>query len=588
MQIKRSLESMNWLFVVSAIIGVLGAMEIAKGATLHKLNFNHLKHNHEFREEITRFRIGPGDDVSGLHSVVEKIRAQPAECLKVVGPVEMVAMRVFHTYQAVGLCQVDMDLADTVLSQIEAYDRGEMSHDEFENLLLAGSQGFHDNSAAFAPLVERTVNSVLWTMLTIIALKGFIIAFFGFRLSKAVAENFNLASAAAEAANRANRLKSAFVANMSHELRTPLNGILAAAGVMDRSLLDSSQKELSGIILSSGETLKHILNDVLDISKIEAELLNLEDVPFRLRETLQPTIDLFALAAQEKGLDLKVVVDDDMDDALIGDPTRLKQVVSNLLSNAVKFTLQGHVRIHLGLVHRTEDVATIRISVADTGIGFDAEQKDKLFERFRQADDSTTREFGGTGLGLAISASIVKMMGGTLDCTSEKGVGSCFSLAVPFQLAPYDEQFVVEERTTPPQRTQTTTRILVVEDHAVNRRVAQLILEQAGFDVALVNDGQEALEDVQDTQYDLILMDMNMPRMNGIEATKAIRQLETAEHRVRTPILMLTANALPEHRQACLNAGADGHICKPITPQTMLEQILEALEEHQAGLPLAG
>ena len=580
MKIQRSLHLMNWLFVVSAIVGVLGALEIAKGATLHELNFKHLKYNHIFQEELRAFQVRGGTDVSGLVSAVEDIRAQPVECLKVVGPFERVAMRLLDTYEAIELCKLDVALADEVLANIRAYEDGQIEFENFSQILLEGSRGFHRNSALFEPLVDRTVTYVLWATLIMLTLKGAVIALFGYRLSGAVADNFNLAQVVAEEAERANKLKSAFVANMSHELRTPLNGILAAAGAIERTELDATQRELAQMISTSGEMLASLVNDVLDISKIEADQLRLESVPFNIKNTFKPTIELFSLAAKEKGLRVIYEVEDGLDEDLLGDPVRLKQVLTNLLSNATKFTRSGYIRVRLGMRNRWSESGQLVISVQDTGVGFDKGQRDQLFERFRQSDASTTRQFGGTGLGLAITGSIVKLMGGEIEAASAPGHGSYFRISIRMKFAQSQEDKLDDAQKEGVTDIRSGLRCLLVEDHPVNRRVAQVILNQVNVDMDVAVDGEEAVAAAGRQDYDFILMDMNMPLMNGIAATEEIRRLEKERGSARTPIIMLTANALPEHHAQSIEAGADGHISKPFTPASLVQQISIILSEQ--------
>ncbi len=382
-------------------------------------------------------------------------------------------------------------------------------------------------------------------------------------------------------ASAANTAKSEFLANMSHEIRTPLNGIVAMAHMLKRADLSAENKEAANLIATSGDTLEALLSDILDTAKIEAGRLTLEETPFHSGDLVRSVAALLRLKADEKGVRLQVEVDQSQDRILMGDPTRLRQIVTNLVSNAVKFTESGQVTIRLTAGVETRQ----RIWVTDTGVGFDPASKHALFERFQQADGSITRNFGGTGLGLSISKSLAEAMGGTLDCDSAPGEGSTFwlDLNLPDCLMGESDQ----TPSAPAWQGETPLSVLVADDHPTNRRVVELILSSVGINVTCVEDGLQAVLAAQTQLFDAILMDMQMPVMDGLTAVKEIRAQQTAADK-RIPILMLTANALPEHIAAGREAGADGHITKPFNPEQLLRRIHAiAAEADKGGARLA-
>jgi PAS domain S-box-containing protein len=375
----------------------------------------------------------------------------------------------------------------------------------------------------------------------------------------------------AEAASVA---KSQFLANMSHEIRTPLNGVIATADLLARSELGEHDRKLVQIIRSSGASLDRLLCDILDLARVEAGRVELELAPFHLAEAVRSVVALCSLRAQEKGLALEVEISAAADRAFEGDEVRVRQIVTNLVNNAVKFTAAGEVRIRVD----APAAGGVRIEVTDTGEGFDPELRDRLFDRFQQADGSITRRFGGTGLGLPISRELAEAMGGTLECDSTPGVGSRFWFEAPLSPAT-----VVEETCATQPEESLQGRVLVVDDHPTNRTVAELILRDFGFDVDVAENGLEALEIVEGQAFSLILMDMQMPVMDGLTAVRRIRALEGERGLARTPILMLTANALPEHAAQSQAAGADGHVAKPITTAALAKAIFAVSEAEAVG-----
>ena len=382
----------------------------------------------------------------------------------------------------------------------------------------------------------------------------------------------------AEAANRA---KSEFLANMSHEIRTPLNGVLGVAGALGRTTLDPGQREMVELIEASAQALESLVSDILDLARIESGKLEVASEPFCVPTAVHQTAALFQAKARDKGLSLVVRADETLG-RRVGDALRLRQVLSNLLSNAVKFTDEGEVRLS---VRDAGD--RLVFEVADTGIGFDADFHARLFERFNQADGSITRRFGGTGLGLSISRSLARLMGGELSAEAVPGEGATFTLDLPLALA---EPAAVAEAEETPADVETgparPVRVLLAEDHPANRRVVELILAEAEVELTAVENGALAVEHAGLFDYDLILMDMQMPVMDGLRAIREIRAAEVALGRRRTPIYALTANVMPEHVAATRQAGADAHMSKPLSAKVLLEAIAavaQALEPLDAA-----
>lgn len=378
---------------------------------------------------------------------------------------------------------------------------------------------------------------------------------------------------ARDAAEQANRAKSEFLANMSHEIRTPLNGILGVAEVLGKTALSREQADMLKLISASGTTLQQLLSDILDIARVESGRLTLSEAPFDLAQAVREAGQLYQAPARDKGLQFFVDIADDAQVWATGDVVRIKQVLTNLVSNAVKFTETGFVRLTVKRAADRRGQAVFRFTIEDTGVGFDAATRDRLFTRFEQADGSITRRFGGTGLGLAISRQLCEMMAAEIDCESEPGGGSTFLVTLPLDLteAPVEETSPITDLAGQAG----PLKVLLADDHATNRRVIELILTHIHAELVSVENGAEALAAFESGPFDLVLMDMQMPVMDGLSATHALRDLELAEGRTRTPIIMLTANALPEHVEAALRAGADRHLSKPVSVQALLDSVME-------------
>jgi len=367
--------------------------------------------------------------------------------------------------------------------------------------------------------------------------------------------------------------KSEFLANMSHEIRTPLNGVLGLADALARMELTPRQREVVEMIVSSGQALTAILSDVLDLAKAEAGQLQLACEPFSLRETIGSSAFLFETVARDKGLGFKVKFDAKGPDRLLGDPLRIRQVVSNLISNAVKFTSEGEVRVSVASRAAADGSAGISVKVKDTGPGFSEEVRSRLFSRFEQGDGSITRRYGGTGLGLSIASALALKMGGQIDCRSKPGEGASFIFRARLGVdaAPHAE--MAKAPGAAPASLDHAPRVLLAEDHEVNQKVVQLMLGDMA-ELVIVPDGRQAVEQATGPiPFDVVLMDTQMPVMDGLSATRRIREEEARLGRVRTPIISLTANAMAHQVKAALDAGADCHLAKPITAEALYEAI---------------
>jgi PAS domain S-box-containing protein len=379
--------------------------------------------------------------------------------------------------------------------------------------------------------------------------------------------------AAKERAEVGARSKAEFLANMSHELRTPLTAIIGFAGLLTgKGALAAQERHWVSRIEDASKALHSIVNDVLDFSKLEDGAIELETEPFSLRALVADTADLLAEQAEKKGVELIVTVDPDLRDQLAGDTGRLRQILLNLISNAVKFTNQGAVRVTVAPEPGSGGAGRVRFSVADTGIGIPEAAIDQLFQRFVQADGSISRRFGGTGLGLAISRRLVELMGGRIGVQSRLGEGSTFWFVVDLASASEAERVVDEGAEIDVGQ----LRLLLVEDAEPNQELISTILRSVGIEVDIAENGAEAVEAVRLHRYDLVLMDVQMPVMGGVQATEIIRRMAGAL--TRLPIIALSANVLPEQVAEYRRAGMDAHLAKPINPREMLATIA-----HWAG-----
>jgi signal transduction histidine kinase/CheY-like chemotaxis protein len=398
---------------------------------------------------------------------------------------------------------------------------------------------------------------------------------------------FNLRSALA-AANEANKSKTEFLSNMSHELRTPMNGIIGMTSILEKSDLTHEQMEFVNIILKSSEGLLCIIDDILDYSNIEAGQSKVDSINFDLYSLLNGLVKNISPIAEEKGLIFSYQVDENVPAYLKGDARRIRKIVRFLTNNALKFTHQGTVSLHISLAEDGDTHCSLRIEVKDTGIGIAADHQEDIFNPFSQIDSSSTRKYGGTGLGLALAKHFAEMMGGSIEVNSAQGEGSIFRLTVPSekQLSipsqPSPKPAAIKRiprlhrviaNQTPIAAGTDAPRILVVEDNVMNQKVMLKILGKFEYPAKVVDNGRKAVHELQEKTYDIVLMDIQMPVMNGFEATSAIRDPLNNCLDPQVPIIAVTANSMKADRKQCLDAGMNDYIRKPLNPKKLLKKI---------------
>jgi signal transduction histidine kinase/CheY-like chemotaxis protein len=467
----------------------------------------------------------------------------------------------------------ELGLREPRLVQARGYQGPKVALKDPDGRVIA-TVGWTPKHQGTARLIETAPALGVTMLLLLMAL-----AFGGLRVSRlilAFEENGRALGRAVKGAEAAYAAKSQFLANMSHELRTPLNGIVAMSEMLHPRQTDADAREMTRTIIASGRMLEHVVNDILDASKIEAGQMQLERAPFNLDATLAEIAHLHAATAAARGVALELTISPEASGLYLGDRTRVGQVISNLLSNAVKFTETGAITVRARHTWRG-----LCVSVADTGPGFDRQIANRLFQKFVQADVSVSRRYGGSGLGLSISQAFARLMGGHISVRSMPGAGSIFFAYLPLSRA---ADLAAPEAPPSPEihtGSGSSLEILLADDHVVNQRVVAMILQPFGVSLTTVQNGEQAVELAMVRRFDLILMDVQMPVMDGLTATTRIRENEALAGRERVPIISLTANAMPDDVKRSLDAGSDIHLAKPIRPAALIDAIQSLLSTDE-------
>ncbi|MDB5253426.1 MAG: multi-sensor hybrid histidine kinase [Flaviaesturariibacter sp.] len=384
---------------------------------------------------------------------------------------------------------------------------------------------------------------------------------------------------ARQAAENSLQVKESFLANMSHEIRTPITAVLGFSSILQKSGLAPEQQKFLSYIQSSGSSLLSIVNDILDLSKLEAGMVRIEKLPFGIRELVGEVTDMFQSMATEKGLHLSLHIENDCPNGLSGDALRLKQVLTNLVANAVKFTQEGGITIMVRAMEESDDVARIRFRITDSGIGMTSAQLSKLFQRFEQGESDISRKFGGTGLGLAISKNLVELLGGTLEVESTPGEGTSFCVDIPFEKT--DVAPAETPAAAPATKLRAGAKVLIVDDNQVNRMLVEYMLAEWGLSFASASNGREAIGMVKNDRFQLVLMDLQMPEMDGYSAARIIK----TELQLSVPIVAMTAHVLPGEEKRCQENGMDGYISKPLQETDLHRLLARYLGDEPAAVP---
>ncbi|MEO8173231.1 MAG: ATP-binding protein, partial [Sediminibacterium sp.] len=373
-------------------------------------------------------------------------------------------------------------------------------------------------------------------------------------------------------AEDAKKIQEQFLANMSHEIRTPINGVMGMVQLMESTELTGEQKEFMGMINQSASHLLVIVNDILDLTKIKAGKITIENIQYSLRDTVGSLIKIFSIAATQRKIGMNCTISPEIPGSLLGDPVRLTQILSNLINNALKFTSKGEVNLSVTVLEDNEETVTLRFIVQDTGIGIPEDKLEAIFESFTQASTDTTRKYGGTGLGLTITRQLIELQGGRIRVASKPGQGSSFTFYLPFQKSPKRPEAIIAPVNIPAGMDQ--LRILLADDNLFNQKIASKLLEKQGAIVDIVSNGNEVLDRLSEKRYDVVLMDINMPEMDGFEATETIRKHKSAYQSI--PIIAVSASALESEKIKCMEMGMSGFLSKPF----MSEELFAKIKEH--------
>jgi signal transduction histidine kinase/ActR/RegA family two-component response regulator len=377
---------------------------------------------------------------------------------------------------------------------------------------------------------------------------------------------------------KSTKAKSEFLATMSHEIRTPMNAILGMTHLLKQDSPRKDQIEPINILDFSGKTLLSLIDDVLDFSKIEAGKIEFESIEFELNKLVNVIIESFRITAQNKSIDLKTDIGDGIPNNLVGDPARLTQIMNNLFSNALKFTEEGEVRLSVNIVEDLKDTIRLQFAISDTGIGIEQERVETIFESFTQASQDTKRLFGGTGLGLTISKQLAELQGGEISVESEEGVGSTFYVELSFEKGSSEEEAKTITENFDSEKSLSGLKVLLAEDNLVNQKVMLRFLERWNVEMKVVDNGEEAVEAIKENNYDVVLMDLQMPKMDGYEASENIRKLDDPYKR-KTPIIALTAAALKEVREKVYASGMNDFVTKPFNPADLEQKLFQFIDK---------